>query len=163
MGSFAEDSLSIEVGSKVPAFSAASTGGEFRLSDLKGRKLVLYFYPKDNTPGCTAEAGDFRDRHAAFADAGAVVLGVSRDSLASHAGFRSKLGLPFDLLSDSDEALCALFDVIRARKLYGKPVRGIERATFLIDASGRLAREWRGVKVPGHVDEVLEAVRALGA
>jgi peroxiredoxin Q/BCP len=151
----------VAVGKKVPEFTAAATGGEVRLSALKGRKVVLYFYPKDNTPGCTNQGSDFRDRHDAFVEAGAVVLGASRDSLRSHEGFKAKLGLPFELVSDPDEALCAQFDVIKMKNMYGKQVRGIERSTFVIDAAGKLAREWRGVKVPGHVDEVLEFVQSL--
>jgi len=151
----------VAVGKKVPEFTAAATGGDVRLSALKGRKVVLYFYPKDNTPGCTNQGSDFRDRHDAFVEAGAAVLGASRDSLRSHEGFKAKLGLPFELVSDPDEALCAQFDVIKMKNMYGKQVRGIERSTFVIDAAGKLAREWRGVKVPGHVDEVLEFVQSL--
>lgn len=153
--------MSVAIGRKVPDFSAASTGGEVRLSKLKGRKLVLFFYPKDNTPGCTNEAGDFRDLHAAFAEAGAVVLGVSRDSLKSHEGFKGKLGLPYELVSDPDEALCEQFGVMKLKTMYGRQVRGIERSTFVIDTAGKLAHEWRGVKVPGHVAEVLEVVRSI--
>ena len=153
--------MPVAVGKKVPEFTAAATGGDVRLSALKGRKVVLYFYPKDNTPGCTNQGSDFRDRHDAFVEAGAVVLGASRDSLRSHEGFKAKLGLPFELVSDPDEALCAQFDVIKMKNMYGKQVRGIERSTFVIDAAGKLAREWRGVKVPGHVDEVLEFVQSL--
>ena len=153
--------MSVAIGRKVPDFSAASTGGEARLSKLKGRKLVLFFYPKDNTPGCTNEAGDFRDLHAAFAEAGAVVLGVSRDSLKSHEGFKGKLGLPYELVSDPDEALCEQFGVMKLKTMYGRQVRGIERSTFVIDTAGKLAHEWRGVKVPGHVAEVLEVVRSI--
>lgn len=153
--------MSVAIGRKVPDFSAASTGGEVRLSTLKGRKLVLFFYPKDNTPGCTNEAGDFRDLHAAFAGAGAVVLGVSRDSLKSHEGFKGKLGLPYELVSDPDEALCEQFGVMKLKTMYGRQVRGIERSTFVIDTAGKLAHEWRGVKVPGHVAEVLEVVRSI--
>ena len=153
--------MSVAIGRKVPDFSAASTGGEVRLSTLKGRKLVLFFYPKDNTPGCTNEAGDFRDLHAAFAEAGAVVLGVSRDSLKSHEGFKGKLGLPYELVSDPDEALCEQFGVMKLKTMYGLQVRGIERSTFVIDTAGKLAHEWRGVKVPGHVAEVLEVGRSI--
>ncbi|MBX3591377.1 MAG: peroxiredoxin [Burkholderiaceae bacterium] len=153
--------MSVAIGRKVPDFSAASTGGEVRLSTLKGRKLVLFFYPKDNTPGCTNEAGDFRELHAAFAEAGAVVLGVSRDSLKSHEGFKGKLGLPYELVSDPDEALCEQFGVMKLKTMYGRQVRGIERSTFVIDTVGKLAHEWRGVKVPGHVAEVLEVVRSI--
>jgi len=149
------------IGLPVPDFEAPATGAPFRLADHKGRKLVLYFYPKDNTPGCTTEGQDFRDRHADFRAAGAEVFGISRDSLKSHDGFKAKMGFPFDLISDADERICVMFDVIKMKNMYGKQVRGIERSTFLIDAEGRVAREWRGVKVPGHVDEVLEAVRAL--
>ncbi len=153
--------MAVAVGKKVPDFNAAATGGDVRLSALEGSKVVLYFYPKDNTPGCTTQGGDFRDRFDAFSKAGAVILGVSRDSLRSHDGFKAKHEFPFQLISDPDEALCAQFDVIRMKNMYGKQVRGIERSTFVIDAHGKLAREWRGVKVPGHVDEVLEFVRSL--
>lgn len=140
---------------------AASDGSVFDIGAQAGHPLVLFFYPKDNTPGCTAEAIDFRDRHDAFRGLDCRVVGISRDSLKSHAGFVAKHSLPFPLLSDGDEHACRLFDVIKAKILYGKPVRGIERSTFLFDASGALVREWRGVKVTGHVDEVLTAVRAL--
>ena len=140
-----------------------STAGPFRLSDHHGQAVVLYFYPKDNTPGCTVEGAAFRDAHGAFRKAGAVIVGVSRDSLASHARFKEKMAFPFELVSDPDEALCKRFDVIRMKKMYGKDVRGIERSTFLIGADGKVAKEWRGVKVPGHVDEVLAAVKALRA
>jgi peroxiredoxin Q/BCP len=153
--------LAVAVGRKVPDFTASSTGGDVELSALKGRKVVLFFYPKDNTPGCTNESSDFRDRHDAFVEAGAVVLGISRDSLKSHDGFKKKLGMPFELISDPDEALCSLFEVVKMKNMYGKQVRGIERSTFVLDAAGKLAREWRGVKVAGHVDEVLECVQSL--
>ena len=147
---------------KVADFTAAATGGnEFKLSDHAGHPVVLYFYPKDNTPGCTVEGADFRDRHKQFARLGAVIVGVSRDSLKSHEGFKAKMEFPFELISDADEALCKLFGVIKMKNMYGKKVRGIERSTFLIDAKGKLAKEWRGVKVPGHVEEVLGAVKAL--
>jgi thioredoxin-dependent peroxiredoxin len=142
-------------------FSAESTGGTFRLSEHRGHPVVLYFYPKDNTPGCTTEGAAFRDLHDAFGKAGAVVVGVSRDSLRSHAGFKEKMGFPFELISDADEKLCKQFDVIRNKKMYGRDVRGIERSTFVLDAQGRVAREWRGVKVAGHVDEVLAFVQSL--
>ena len=131
------------------------------LADAKGRKVVLFFYPKDMTSGCTLEAQQFRDLHGAFRKAGAVVLGVSRDSCASHAKFRAKEALDFELLSDADEALCKLFDVIREKNMYGRKVFGIERSTFLVGADGVLAREWRKVKADGHAAEVLEAVKAL--
>lgn len=146
----------------VPDFEAPATGGKtIRLSDLKGKHVVLYFYPKDDTPGCTLEGQDFRDRHARFKRAKTVILGVSRDGLKSHESFCNKYDFPFDLLSDADEKLCTLFDVIRMKNMYGKQVRGIERSTFLIDGDGVLRREWRKVKVEGHADEVLEAVKAL--
>ena len=152
--------MSVTVGQKVSDFTAASTGGEIRLSSLAGRKVVLFFYPKDNTPGCTNEGSDFRDRHDAFLAAGAVVLGVSRDGLKSHENFKAKFEFPFELISDADEALCTQFGVIKQKNMYGKQVRGIERSTFVLDAGGTLLREWRGLKVPGHVDEVLEFVRS---
>ncbi|MEZ5730444.1 MAG: peroxiredoxin [Burkholderiaceae bacterium] len=153
--------MTIAEGASVPDFTAPATGGDFTLSGHRGRKVVIYFYPKDNTPGCTTQAGDFRDRLDQFEAAGAIVVGVSRDSIRSHDGFRAKHELPFTLISDADESVCTLFDVIRMTNMYGKKVRGIERSTFVIDAQGRLARSWRGVRVPGHVDEVLESVRAL--
>ena len=146
---------------KIPDFTLPGTGGTFRLADHAGRPLVIYFYPKDNTPGCTTEAGQFRDLHGEFAKLGCAVFGVSRDSQASHEGFKAKLGLPFELLSDTDETACRLFDVIKAKKLYGKEVVGIQRSTFLIDAAGVLRREWRTVRADGHAAEVLAAVRAL--
>jgi thioredoxin-dependent peroxiredoxin len=149
------------VGLAVPDFALPATGGEFRLSAHAGKPLVIYFYPKDNTPGCTTEAGQFRDLHAEFAELGCAIYGVSRDSLRSHEGFKTKLGLPFELISDPDETACALFNVIKMKKLYGKDVRGIDRSTFLIDATGRLAREWRTVKADGHAAEVLTAVAEL--
>ena len=149
-------------GKKVKDFAAPATGDTtFRLSDHKGHPVVLYFYPKDNTPGCTTEGGDFAAAHAQFANAGAVILGVSRDSLKSHQNFRSKMGYPFELVSDPDEKLCAAFGVMKMKNMYGKQVRGIERSTFVIDGEGKLRREWRGVKVPGHVDEVLAFVQSL--
>jgi peroxiredoxin Q/BCP len=146
----------------VKDFSLPSTGGgTFRLSDQRGKTLVVYFYPKDNTPGCTAEGADFRDRYDAFRKAGAEVVGVSRDSLKSHESFKAKMKFPFELLSDADEKLCAQFGVIRMKNMYGKKVRGIERSTFVLDKDGVIAREWRGVKVPGHAEEVLNFVKAL--
>jgi thioredoxin-dependent peroxiredoxin len=147
---------------KVADFTASATGGApFKLSDHKGKAVVLYFYPKDNTPGCTTEGAAFRDLHKQFVKAGAVVAGISRDSLRSHEGFKEKMGFPFELVSDPDEKLCARFDVIKMKNMYGKKVRGIERSTFLIAPDGTLAKEWRGVKVPGHAEEVLAAVKAL--
>jgi peroxiredoxin Q/BCP len=151
----------IAVDQPVPDFTAPATGGEITLSSLRGKKVVLYFYPKDNTPGCTTEGLQFRDLYPKFKKAGAEILGVSRDSLRSHENFKTKLELPFALISDPEEKLCALFNVIKMKKMYGKEVRGIERSTFVIDSEGVLRHEWRGVKVPGHVDEILEAVQAL--
>lgn len=153
--------MSVEVDRQVPDFTAPATGGEFSLSGIKGKKLVLYFYPKDNTPGCTTEGLQFRDLYPKFKKAGAEIVGVSRDSLRSHEHFKAKLELPFPLISDPDETLCALFGVMKLKKMYGKEVRGIERSTFLIDGAGMLRHAWRGVKVPGHVDDVLSAVQAL--
>lgn len=146
----------------VKDFSLPSTGGgAFRLSAHRGRKLVLYFYPRDNTPGCSTEAAQFRDLHPRFERAGAAVYGISRDTLAAHERFKAKLGLPFELLADAGEAACRQFGVLKTKTLYGRKVRGIERSTFVIDASGRIAREWRGVKVPGHAKEVLGFVETL--
>ena len=153
--------MTAALGKKVPDFTAAAMGGPVSLSDFKARKLVLYFYPKDSTPGCTTQASDFRDQVSAFAKAGADIVGVSRDSLRSHENFRAKLEIPFELISDPDEALCELFGVMKMKNMYGKQVRGIERSTFLIDGTGKLVQEWRGVKVPGHVAEVLGAVQSL--
>ena len=150
------------VGKPVPDFSLPSTGGTaFSLSQHLGSKLVLYFYPKDNTPGCTTEGGDFRDRHKDFKRAGCEVFGVSRDALASHRKFKDKLELPFELLSDEDEAVCKQFGVMKMKNMYGRKVRGIERSTFVIAGNGVLLREWRGVRVPGHIQEVLNFVKAL--
>lgn len=146
----------------VADFNAAATSGQqVSLCALKGQQVVIYFYPKDSTPGCTTEGQDFRDQHAAFQAANTVVFGVSRDGMKSHENFKCKQAFPFELISDKDEALCQLFDVIKLKKLYGKEYLGIDRSTFLIDAQGVLRREWRGVKVPGHVDEVLAAAQAL--
>ena len=153
--------MSVEIGSKVPDFTAPSTGGPVRLAALRGSVLVIYFYPRDATPGCTTESRDFAALHGRFVDAGVRVLGVSRDSLASHEKFREKQSLPFDLVSDESEELCSLFSVVKMKNMYGKKVRGIERSTFLLDRSGVLRREWRGVKVPGHAEEVLREALAL--
>ena len=143
-------------------FKAAATGDKtIRLKDLRGKNVVIYFYPKDSTPGCTTEGRDFSALHAKFRRARTVILGVSRDSIASHEKFKAKQEFPFDLLSDPDEALCRKFDVIKEKNLYGRKFMGIERSTFLIDAEGKLRREWRKVKVAGHAEEVLEAVKAL--
>ena len=149
------------LGKKVADFSAPATSGVFKLSDHKGEIVVLYFYPKDNTPGCTTEGAQFRDAYKQFRKAGAIVVGCSRDSQKSHENFKAEMAFPFDLIADADEKLCAQFGVIKMKNMYGKKVRGIERSTFVIDGQGKLAREWRGVKVPGHVDEVLQAVKAL--
>lgn len=152
----------IKTGGKVPAFTAPATGGtDFRLKDAAGKKLVIYFYPKDMTSGCTRESQDFRDLNAAFRKAGAQIVGVSRDSIASHEKFKEKEKLPFPLLSDTDEQLCKLFDVIKEKSLYGRKYLGIERSTFLLDASGVLRQQWRKVKVPSHAEEVLEAAQSL--
>jgi peroxiredoxin Q/BCP len=146
----------------VPDFSAAMTSGQtFKLSNYKGEKVVLYFYPKDNTPGCTTESIGFRDLYAQFQIANTKIFGISRDSIGSHEGFKAKLEMPFALISDPDEVLCVMFDVMKIKNMYGKQVRGVERSTFVIDETGKLVKEWRGVKVPGHVDEVLEFVKAL--
>jgi peroxiredoxin Q/BCP len=147
---------------KIPAFSAAASGGKtWRSSEAAGHALVLYFYPRDNTPGCTKEGEAFRDLHAQFKKAGAVIVGVSPDSVASHDKFITKMSFPFLLLSDPEQAVCTLFDVIQEKSMYGKKYMGVERSTFLIDAGGVLRREWRKVKVAGHVEEVLAAAKAL--
>ena len=149
-------------GSLVADFTVPSTGGTpFSLYAQRGSPVVIYFYPKDSTPGCTTEAQQFRDLFPDFQALGCVIVGVSRDSLRSHENFRQKQALPFQLLSDQDELLCSQFGVIKMKKLYGKEVRGIERSTFLIDGKGQLQKEWRGVKVPGHAQEVLESVKQL--
>ena len=146
----------------VPDFSAAMTADQtFKLADYKGKKLVLYFYPKDNTPGCTTESMHFRDLYDQFQNANTEIFGISRDSIRSHEGFKNKLGLPFELISDPDETVCNLFNVMKMKNMYGKQARGVERSTFIIDGTGKLVKEWRGVKVPGHVDEALEYVKAL--
>ena len=153
-------SAAISLGKRVPDLHGSSTAGDIRLGQFRGQPLVVYFYPKDSTPGCTREAQDFRDLAAAFRKHKAVVLGVSRDSLKSHENFRAKQALDFALVSDADEAWCKAFDVIHEKVLYGKRHLGVVRSTFLIDADGRLKREWRSVKVPGHAAEVLAAVAA---
>ena len=146
----------------VADFTANATRNKkIRLRDLRGQSVVLYFYPKDSTPGCTIEGGNFRDLHAKFRRQKTVILGVSRDSLASHEKFREKQAFPFDLISDEDEKLCGKFDVIHEKSLYGRKFMGVVRSTFLIDADGKLRREWRKVKVKGHAEDVLEAVKAL--
>jgi peroxiredoxin Q/BCP len=146
----------------VSDFSLPATGGKtFRLSESKAKLLVIYFYPKDNTPGCTTEGQNFRDLYAEFRKAGCEVVGVSRDSLKSHENFKAKMGFPFDLLSDEEEKACNLFGVIKMKNMYGKQVRGIERSTFVLDAKRVVRREWRGVKVPGHAQEVLDFAKTV--
>ena len=152
----------LDTGDTIPDIELKLSGGDVRRTgDFRGRWLVLYFYPKDSTPGCTMEGAQFRDLYQKFLKAGAIVVGVSRDSLKSHANFSEKMDFPFPLLSDADEALCKQFDVIRMKNMYGKQVRGIERSTFVIGRDGTLAREWRKVKVPGHAQEVLDFVKTL--
>lgn len=153
---------SVALNQPVPDFEAEATGDQtIKLSDLQGKNVVIYFYPKDNTPGCTTEGQDFRDRIDQFSELNTVIFGVSRDGLKAHANFRAKHEFRFHLISDKDETLCKLFDVIKLKKLYGKEYLGIDRSTFLIDENGVLRQEWRGVKVKGHADEVLEAVKTL--
>jgi len=144
-----------------PDFQLPATNGTFQLSAQRGHPFVIYFYPKDNTPGCTTEGQNFRDLYPQFQQLGCPVFGVSRDSLKSHESFKSKMSFPFELLSDADETACKLLDVIKMKNMYGKKVRGIERSTFVFDGAGELTREWRGVKVPGHAQEVLEFVKTL--
>ncbi|ABP33649.1 peroxiredoxin [Polynucleobacter asymbioticus] len=153
--------MTVAIGQPIPPCSIPATSSlTFSPASAKGKKLVLYFYPKDMTPGCTAESGEFRDNIEAFTKANTLIVGVSRDSLKSHDNFRSKLQLPFELVADTEEILCQLFGVIKMKNMYGKQVRGIERSTFLFDSSGKLAQEWRGLKVPGHVTDVLQAAQA---
>lgn len=156
--------MSLEIGQPVADFSASATGDTtVTLSELRGKQVVIYFYPKASTPGCTTEGGDFRDRKAAFDAANTVILGVSRDGLRAQENFKAKQDFNFALISDKDETVCTLFDVNKLKKMYGKEYLGIERSTFLIDADGKLANEWRGVKVPGHAEDVLAAAQALNA
>jgi len=150
------------VGLKVPDFEIASTGNRtFKLSAELGSPLVLYFYPKDNTPGCTTEGQEFRDLHGEFVRRNCAVYGVSRDSIKTHEGFKSRMSFPFELLSDPDEKVCNLFGVMKMKNMYGKKVWGVVRSTFVIDPEGVVRREWRGLKVPGHAREVLEFVKSL--
>jgi peroxiredoxin Q/BCP len=152
----------IQIGRVVPNFKLPATGDKtLDLKSLRGGNVVIYFYPKDNTPGCTTESNDFKANHAKFRRQKATVLGISRDSVASHEKFKAKFDFPFDLLSDADEKACQLFDVIKEKNMYGRKVMGIERSTFLIDDKGKLRAEWRKIKVKGHVDEVLAALKAL--
>ena len=154
--------MPVAIDQPVSDFQIPATGEKtVTLSELKGKQVVIYFYPKDSTPGCTTEGQGFRDHYAEFQAANTEVFGVSRDSLKSHENFKAKQAFPFDLLSDKDEALCQLFDVIKLKKLYGKEYMGVDRSTFLIDKDGVLRHEWRGVKVPGHVESVLEQAKAL--
>lgn len=154
--------MAVSLNQPVADFTAQATSGlEVNLAALKGKQVVLYFYPKDSTPGCTTEGQGFRDQHAAFLAADTLIFGVSRDGLKSHENFKCKQEFPFELISDKDEALCQLFDVIKLKKLYGKEYMGVDRSTFLLDKDGVLRQEWRGVKVPGHVDAVLAAAQAL--
>lgn len=146
----------------VPDFFAEMTNNKtFKLSDYKGKNVVLYFYPKDNTPGCTTEGIRFRECYPQFQQTNTEIFGISRDNIRSHESFKAKLEMPFELISDPDETVCNMFDVMKMKNMYGKQVRGVERCTFVIDGSGKLVKEWRGVKVPGHVDEVLEFMKAI--
>jgi peroxiredoxin Q/BCP len=154
--------VSIEVNSNVPEFTAACTGGsEFSLAAHAGKNLVIYFYPKDSTPGCTTEGENFRDLYREFLESDCEIFGVSRDSLKSHENFKAKLEMPFELISDPDEKVCTVFDVMKMKNMYGKQVRGVERSTFVINKKGILVQEWRGVKVPGHAQAVLDFVRTI--
>ena len=153
----------LTIGAAVPDFELPATGDKtIKLSDLKGKNVVIYFYPKDSTPGCTREGQDFRDTIEAFTERNTVILGASRDSVKSHEKFKENQGFPFDLLADEAEQLCALFDVIKEKSMYGRKYMGVERSTFLIDAAGTLRKEWRKVKVKGHVKDVLKSVVELG-
>ena len=154
--------MTIDVNDKAPAFTAAASGERtLSLADFAGQTLVLYFYPRDNTPGCTQEGEAFRDLHADFRAAGAAIVGVSRDSVKKHENFRAKYAFPFDLIADSDETLCNAYGVLKEKSMYGKKHIGIERSTFVIDGDGIIRHIWRGVKVPGHVEQVLIAVHEL--
>ena len=154
--------MAIVVNKPLPEFEAVATG-DTKVSNTShvGQAMVLYFYPKDNTPGCTTEAMQFRDKYKDFIKSGAVVFGVSRDNMKSHEDFKAKLELPFELIADTEEKMCHMFGVVKNKIMYGKKVKGIERSTFLIDPEGILRAEWRGIKVAGHVDEVLKAVKGL--
>ena len=154
--------MTIKIGQTMPMCEIPATSNlTFSPKAYQGKKLVLYFYPKDSTPGCTVEAGEFRDHIDAFNQANALVVGVSRDNLRSHENFRQKLGLPFELVADTEEKLCTIFNVIKMKNMYGKQVRGVDRSTFLFDSKGVLQKEWRGIKVTGHVDEVLTAAKTM--
>jgi len=151
----------IEIGRKAPQFTLEGTSGTWSLADASGRSVVLYFYPRDNTPGCTQEGADFAANHAAFKKSGTLVFGISTDSVESHDKFKKKMGFPFELLSDPQQRVCKAYDVIREKSMYGRKFTGVERSTFLIDDEGLLRHEWRKVKVPGHALAVLAAVKAL--
>ena len=154
--------MTIKIGQTMPMCEIPATSNlTFSPKAYQGKKLVLYFYPKDSTPGCTVEAGEFRDHIDAFNQANALVVGVSRDNLRSHENFRQKLGLPFELVADTEEKLCTIFNIIKMKNMYGKQVRGVDRSTFLFDSKGILRKEWRGIKVTGHVAEVLAAAKAM--
>ena len=154
--------MAVVVNKSIPEFEALATSGvKVTQSSHLGKLVVLYFYPKDNTPGCTTEAMQFRDKYKDFVKAGALVFGVSRDNMKSHEDFKAKLELPFELIADTEEKMCHMFGVVKNKIMYGKKVKGIERSTFLVGADGVLKQEWRGLKVPGHVDEVLKAVKLL--
>ncbi len=154
--------MAVVVNKQLPEFDSVATGGlKVTNQTHLGHVVVLYFYPKDNTPGCTTEAMQFRDRYQDFVKAGATVFGVSRDNMKSHDDFKAKLELPFELIADTEEKMCHMFGVVKNKIMYGKKVKGIERSTFLVAPDGTLAAEWRGLKVPGHVDDVLKAVKAL--
>ena len=156
--------MAIVVNKLLPEFEANATGGvKVSNTSHNGQVMVLYFYPKDNTPGCTTEAMQFRDKYKEFAKIGAAVFGVSRDNMKSHDDFKEKLELPFELIADTEEKMCHMFGVVKNKIMYGKKVKGIERSTFLIDEEGVLVEEWRGIKVPGHVDAVLKSIKALNA
>lgn len=154
--------MAVVVNKPLPEFEAVATGNEsLSNQSLVGQTVVLYFYPKDNTPGCTTEAMEFRDKYKDFVKAGATVYGVSRDNMKSHDDFKEKLELPFELIADTEEKMCHMFGVVKNKIMYGKKVKGIERSTFLVGTDGILKQEWRGLKVAGHVEEVLKAVKAL--
>lgn len=154
--------ISIMLNQTVPDFELPATSGKtFKLSDYQGKALVIYFYPKDNTPGCTTQGMQFRDNYAEFRAANAEIVGVSRDNLKSHENFKAKFTFPFELLADTEELACGIFGVIKMKNMYGKQVRGVERSTFIIDKNGTLVHEWRGVKVDGHAQEVLNFIKAL--
>ncbi len=149
----------MKIGSKIKNFKAEMTGNkEFSLSDYQGKNVVIYFYPRDNTPGCTSEGEDFRDNYKFFQKKNTVIFGVSKDSIKSHKNFKEKFNFPFELISDPDEKICNIFDVIKEKSMYGKKYMGIERSTFLIDLQGKLIQEWRKVKVKGHAEDVLNSI-----